>query len=233
MTTFGGMKAAVKRNADSMPDDHPHASAIGDYVNEAANKVILMAYAADRRAMNAFPELRNRRWASDATVDGQGEIDMPSTLLILESARITKSTGVYSPSTQREYDMTEITDPGHFAFLDKTTTGWPVMWTRHGSVFSFWPTCSADPDYRTRIVLTGVRKEVALTSDSQSFAMNELWHPAVITCATAITLKNLREFADAREMMAAVKEDVTATLNLVGLEALRNRVNIQIAGMPK
>lgn len=227
------MKAAVALNLDNMPSDHPFYSSIGDALNQAANKVILMSYAKDRRAVNCFPELRDRRW-TDTTTNGSAHFDLPSTLLILESVKCTQTQDAYNPATQREHQVIEEPDSDLFAMLNKTATGWPVRWTRSGNQIEYWPTCSSSPtDYRTVVVLRGVRKEDALTSDSQSYVMSDVWHPTVVACATALMMRNMREFEDAREMLADVEKEVTATLNLVGLERMRNNVTLEIAGTPR
>jgi hypothetical protein len=229
---FGDMKTAVALQLDNMPSDHPFYSSIGTALNQAANRVILMSFAKDRRAGNCFPELRHTR-RDDVTADTEAQFDFPSTLLVMEAATCTQNSAAYDPSTQREYPITEV-PPSTFALLDKSAKGWPVMWTRHGSKFSYWPTCSASPtDYRTRVIIYGTKKENDLTSDSQSYVMNELWHPTVVACATAIMLRNMREFEAAREMMTDVEKEVTATLNLVGLERIQNKVSLSVAGTPR
>jgi hypothetical protein len=227
--TFGDMKTQAALALDNMQSDHPWYSSIGTHLNEAANAVLMMAYAKDKRAANVFPELRKRRW-TDTTAAAEASFDLPSTLLVLESVTCTRDDTAYDPTTQREHPMSEIA-PEDFAMLNKSATGWPILWTRNGGQISYYPTCSAG--YETVMVIHGTRKESALTTDSQSYAMSDLWHPTVVKVAVGITLQNMGEHERANGWMDAADKGVTGVLNLVGLERIRNRVNVGISGMPR
>lgn len=233
---FSAMKTRVRKNLNNLPADHViwvEYGLGGDFVNEGANRLILHSVSMDRRAANCFPELQNRRW-SDTTVANQNYLALPDNLLVLESATYTKLTTTYDPSAQTEYPMVEMPNPELFAFLVKTAKGWPQLWRRAGKRFEYWPTTSSSPtDYRTKVVLRGLRKEDALTSDSQTFEMSDLWHPTIVKCATAIAADQLGRTEVAKEWWGQVDRDVTATLNLLGLERINDNVRVEIAGMPR
>jgi hypothetical protein len=229
---FGTMQTLVYRNCGNMQPAHPFYSNVADNVNEAANRVIIAAFAEDRRAFNLFPELQNRRWwrLTDANANA---MPIPDNMLVLQTVTRTEVATNYDPDADTEYKMEEETDPEKFALLDKTSTGWPLRWRRDGAQIYYWPTTSTSPtDYRTVLVARGVRKESALTSAQQTFVVNDLWHPVIVKCATAITMEQMGWMTDAERWNGYVQRDITMTVNPSGLEKRGDRVRLKVAGVP-
>jgi hypothetical protein len=229
---FGVMKTRTVLNINNLASSNPHYAYRGDFVNEAANRVIIHAVSQDRRNVNNFPELRDSWWET-ASTNNSNSFALPDDLLVLESARCTRLTTSYDPAIQQTFSMTEYPDPPTFTDLAKTAKGWPTLWRRAANRFEYWPTTSTTPtDYSTVIVIFGIAKEQALTSDSQTFVLNELWHPTIIKCATALMMDAMG-LPDAGAWWDQVDRDVTATINLVGLENIKNNAVIEIAGVPR
>lgn len=234
---YGRMQTLVARNANNLQTSHPQYDLINDatgrtVINEAANRVILHAVAQDRRNVNNFPELRDQWWET-ASSNNSNSFDFPDDMLVMESARCTRSTTSFDDAIQTQYPITECPDENLFAYLSKTAKGWPTQWRRAANKFVYWPTTSTTPtDYSTVIVLSGIAKEQALTTSNQTYTLNELWHPTIVKCATALLFDALG-LPDAAAWWDQVDRDVTATINLLGLENMKNRVQIEIEGVPK
>src|SRR5688572_14607457 len=184
------METRVLLACNNMQSSDPWADYIRDHINEAANAVILLAISRDRRNVNLFPELRQRRWY-DVTVNAQGYLDRPSSLLVLDSVSQTRTTTAYDPSRHTEYPVIEETDQARFALLDKssTTTGYPQIFHDAATQILLWPTPTTA--YLTQVVVRGMRKETALTLDAETFQMNELFHPVIIDYATYLTMQRM------------------------------------------
>jgi hypothetical protein len=227
--TFGVMQTRVALNCNNLQSSDPHYGYVDDAINEAANAVVLMAIGGDRRNMNLFRNLRNRRYY-DITVNGQAYLSRPSNLLILDSVSITRSTTAYAAATQTEYPVTEMTDQQNFGLLNKSATDYPTIFHDASESILLWPTPTTA--YLTYVVVRGIRKEAALTNSGDTFAMEDIWHPIVIDVATSIMLKNMGQFDASEKWMAAAEKRVTQTVNLVGLSNRLNRVRIGIAGAP-
>lgn len=223
---FSTMKTRVQLNVGNMQTSDPFYTYVGDQINEASNRVLLMAVAKDRRAMNSFPELKTRRWV-DVTLNNQGYLQLPTTLLVLDSVTCTRSTATYNASTTTEYPMTEAT-VDNFALYDRTATGWPSQWVRSGISLLIYPTPTTA--YLSQIVLRGIRQEADLSGNADVLTMDPKWHPTVIKAATAIAMEARGWHDDAAKWWDMVERDVTSTINLVGLERVKDSVKVSIAG---
>lgn len=227
---FSDMKARVALACGNMPTGDPWYTYVDEHVNEAANAVILLSLAQNKRNINLFPELKNRRW-SDVTVNAQGYMLKPSTALVVDALTYTKVTTVYNASTDTEYPMTEMNDQWLFGLMDKTSTGWPSLWCEASNSLLIWPTPSSSPtNYLTQIVIRGVRKESALSSATDTFQMNEVFHPVVVDYATYLTMLRMGWNDEADKMLSACEKRLTQTIDLLGLQNKRNRSRIKIAG---
>lgn len=229
--TNANMKLRVMRNLSNAQSSHPVISNdLQAFINEAANRVVLMAAAKDRRAANIFPELRNFG-TSGITVNAQDTLAIPATILVLESVNITKSTSAYASGTQTEYPVYEMPDAQMFGQLNKTTTGYPTQWIRSGANILLWPTPTTA--YLTRVVFRGIRRESDLSQDADVLTMDYIWHPAVIDYASYLGANELGWDDDAQKWLNACEKKVTECLNLVGLERQKNNTSIEIGGMPR
>ena len=223
------MKTRVLLNCSNITSTDTQGAYVGDVVNEAANAVILMALGADRRNMNLFRNLRTRRYY-DITVNAQGYLARPSTLLVLDSVTCTRSSTAYNASTQTEYPLFEEPNQQNFGLLSKSATGYPTIFHDAAESILLWPTPTTA--YLTYVVVRGIRKEAALSANADTFAMEDIWHPVVIDMATSIMLKNMGQHDAAKEWLSSVEKRVTQTINLVGLSNRNNRIRIGIAGAP-
>lgn len=229
--TYATMQTRVKLNLGNMQSTHPLVTYVPDWVNEALNRVILLAASKDRRAANIFPELQNRTW-TDVTVNAQDYLTIPAGVLVLDGLTCTRLTTTYNSATQTEYPIVEQPDPQIFNQLTKTSTGWPVQWKREGGKVKLWPTPSSSPtNYLTQVIFYGLMREADLTG-SATPVMDALWHPAIIDYASYLGATALGWDDDAQKWLTAAEQKVTMTLNLVGLERQKNDSRITIAGMP-
>jgi hypothetical protein len=225
---FSTMKTRVALNVGNMQSSDPWYSYLGDFINEASNRVVLTAVSKDRRAGNCFPSLKTGRWY-DVTVNNQGYLTLPTTLLALDSVTCTRSTSAYNPSSSTEYPVIE-TDTAKFSLFPKDATGWPAQWVRSGTQILIWPTPTTD--YLSQIVVRGMRREADLSNNADVLTMDPMWHPTVIKCATALVMEARGWDDQAPIWWGAVDRDVTSTLNLLGLERLRDNSRVTIAGAP-
>lgn len=225
--TFGTMKTRVALACGNMPSSDPWYTYLGDHVNEAANAIVLLSVQADRRNINLFPELRNRRW-TDITVNNQGYLLKPTDALIIDSVTSTHLTTAYNASTDKEYPVVEEPDQFRFGLFDKTSQNWPQIWCEASTSILLWPTPVTA--YLTYVVLRGIRKETALTAASDTFQMNEVFHPVVIDYATYLMMRRMGWHDEAEKFLSACQDRLTNTANVLGLQNKRNRTRIRIAG---
>lgn len=228
--TFGVMQTRVALACGNMPSNDPWYGYLDDHINEAANAVILLSIASNKRNVNLFPELRSRRW-SDVTVDAQGYMLKPSTALVIESMTYTKSTTVYNASTDTEYKTREEPDQERFALMDKTATGYPSIWCEASNSILIWPTPSSSPtNYLTQVVFRGLRKEAALSAAGDTYQMNEVFHPVVVDYATYLTMYRMGWHDEAEKILTACEKRLTQSIDILALQNKKNRTRVKIAG---
>lgn len=211
-----------------MQTGDPFHTYLGNFVNEAANAIVLLAVSKDKRNINSFPELRRRRW-SDITVNNQGYLTKPSNALVIDSVSVTKSSDAYDPSRSTEYPVIEENDQTRFALYDKSTTtvGYPTVWSEAAGQILLWPTPTTA--YLTRVVVRGIRKEDALVNDADTFVMNEVFHPVIIDYATYLTMQRMG-LDEAEKFLTSAEKRLTQNANILGLEKRRNRNVVEVAG---
>lgn len=226
--TAAVMTADVIRNCNNLPSQHPHYSSILKYINEAKDELMTLMITTHRGLMSLAPRLQNWRWY-DVTVDGQGYLVLPSTMLTLESASYTKSTTAYVPGTTTEYPMFLEADPVLFGQFSKTTTGWPVMYRRNGSRIDMWPTPDSSPtNYLTQIVIRGIRKEDDIATTS-TYKMDAKLHSFVVELATAIAMEKMG-WEEAPQRRASVERRLSHYMNVSAVESGRTMIRTRIAG---
>ena len=225
------MKLRVARNLTNLQSSHPiYSNDLQGFINEASNRVVLMAMAKDRRGFNLFPELRNVQF-EDITVNNQDYLAIPANMLVLDSISITKNSAAYASASQTEYPVYEEPDVQLFNQMNKAQTGYPTRWTRKGARVYFWPTPTTA--YVTRVVFRGTRREADLSADGDTLTMDYIWHPAVVDYASYLGAQALGWKDDADRWLEACQRKVTETANLVGLERMKNESSIEIAGTPR
>lgn len=237
--TLTNMQSRVALNCDNLATTDPvytNSTSLKDYINEAANRVILMATidpATRRRRRNfeMFPELRDRRWAQ-VTVNNQGYLLIPENCLVPDSLMMTKKTAAYDQSRDTEYIIPEY-DLETFRLLDKTTsnTGYPAGWCRSSTEILITPTPTTT--YLTQVILRGIRAEQDLANASDTFVMHPLWHPAVVDMATSLTMTALGWHDQAKIWKDNCASKIGDTVSLLGASNRLNRVHFDIAGAPR
>lgn len=237
--TLSTIQSRVRRNVGNIPTSHPiytDSSSLKDYVNEAAKRVVLMAVidpATKRRRSNfeAFPELRDRRWY-DVTVNNQGYLTMPTDCLVPDSITYTKTTTAYDPSRHTEYVVVE-KDIETFKLLDKTTatTGWPQIWCRSSLSILLWPTPTTA--FLTQVILRGIREEQDLVNPTDTFTVDERWHPAIVDEACSLTCAALNWWDDAAQWHAKAEQKIGEAVSLLGSSKRKNRLRLRFAGVPQ
>lgn len=232
------IQTKVLANAGNIPATHPvwvRNDTGRDFINEAGNRVLLMAGASDRRNFNMFPEMRDWRW-DQVTVAGTVAYDLPINLLVPDTLQITRVQTAYNGATDTEYIVTE-RPIDQFMQLNRaaTNTGWPNIWTRAATQLLISPAPVSTPtDYRTRMILYGIKQNAALSGATNRWEMNPLWHPAGVDYATYLLLNSLAgRKDDAAAYLAACKEKITETVNLLGNASRKDRGRIKIAMAPE
>jgi hypothetical protein len=224
------MTADVIRNCNNLPPQHPHYSSVLKYINEAKDEFMTLMVSSHRGLLSLMPRLQNWRWY-DVTVDGQGYLVLPSTMLTFESASYSKLTTAYVPGTTTEYPMFPEADPVLFGQFTKTTTGWPVRYRRNGSRIDLWPTPDSSPtNYLTQVVIRGTRKEDDI-STTGTYKMDAKLHAFVVELATAITMEKMG-WEEAPLRRASVERRLSRYMNVSATEQGRTMIRTTIAGLP-
>lgn len=224
--TLTQMQATVAMNCDNLATSDPvytDSDSLKRYINEAANRVLLMAVQdgkSRRTNFSAFPELQNRVFDAGNTSNSTQSLAVPATCLVPETLTMTKSTAAYSEGSQTEYTIAECPNYDTFAKLPKTATGYPQLWIRSGNNFLFWPTPTTA--YLTRVLVRGVRRESDLSAGSDTLLMDYLFHPAVVAEATAITCDALGWEEKSVYWHEKAKQKVGEAISLVGAANRKN-----------
>lgn len=223
--TLSTMRTRVAYNLNNLPSTHPRYAEIDAWINEGARQLVRLAFNIDRRALNIFPDLKDRRWTITTTTatsadQGPNWFLLDTSILIIDKVTCTRLTAAYDPSAQKEYPVPP--DSGDFPLLDKAVTGWPILWRRNGNRLEYWPTTTTA--YRTVMIVHDWKLENVISQNDSTFEMHEQWHPSIIKCATAIGLDQLG-WDGAQEKWNEVERDITATINPVGLEAMKGGAN--------
>lgn len=226
--TYSVMQTKLALQCNELQVNDPWYSYLGDAINEAGNGLILFSVSMSRQNMNLWPELRNRRWY-DLTVNNQGYITKPDTMLVADALTCTRLTTAYDPSRHTEYPMREEPDQANFGLFSKdtTTVGWPTIWQDAVTQILVWPTPTTT--YLTQVVMRGIRRESVLAGATDTFQMNAYWHPVVVDYATYL-MKHRMGHDDADKWLGGVKERIGSTVDPLGLASRKNRTRVRIAG---
>ncbi len=222
------MKTKLILQCNTLQSNDPHYTFVGDTVNEAANGLIMLSVSIDRQNINLFPELRNHRF-TDLTVAEQGYISKPAGMLVMDSLTYTKVITNYNPSRDTEYPTSEENDQYNFGLLDKTSTNanWPQTWFDAATSILINPTPTTA--FVTTVVMRGIRKEVPLVLDTDTFQMGTYWHPVIVDYGEYL-MKSRMGLDDAEKVLARVKDRIGSTIDPLGLANRKNRKVVRIAG---
>lgn len=222
----------VIRNCDNLPSQHPHYTSIPQYINEGKNELIRIGLPYGRKFLDLMPRLHNWRWY-DATINAQAYLALPSSMLVLESMGYTKVTTAFSTATSTTYPSYEENSAAIWGMFDRAARGWPTRWRRAGSRIEMYPPPSSTPvDYRTNIVVMGIRREDDLTASSDILRMEPDLQNLVVELGTAITMERMGwESAAGRRDKVVTK--LAEMCNISAMENNKNIVNTRTAGVPR
>ena len=215
---FSTMKTRVGLRLGNMQSSDPFYTYLGDWVNDAANRVILRALSRNARRKEAmFPELQ-KKWRSDATSAGVEYVDYPSNCLWMNQVYSFDSSSAADESRDKRYAMSEVANQDTWELLDKTTstTGYPRRWRRYGNRVQIHPVPTAS--YLTKLLLLGFGEEADLSGSSDVFNMDYKWHPAVIDYAVYLGAKDMGWVEDAKEALEACDRQIAECITVLGRE---------------
>lgn len=196
-------------------------------INHAANRLI-------RMAPDMFPEHYNNSWTQGATTVGANTIALPENMLVLRDVRCSDETvitaGDWSGAQER---VVPIVGADTIGLLNKdaTLTGYPRLCDRKGTNLIYWPTTRTG--YTTYLRFYGIAGEAALTADGSTFRTHKDWDAAIVLLAAEEVATYLGWIDRAKELLAAAKEHLGSSANILGKERATRGLNIGIAGTPR
>jgi hypothetical protein len=196
-----------------------------DAINHAVNRLI-------RMAPDMFPEHNNNSWTQGPTTVGDNLIALPENLLVLREVRSADSST--SPTWEDTKErVVPIVDTDTIGLLGKETTqaGYPRICDRKGTNLIYWPTTRTG--YTTYLRFYGIAGEAALTADGETFRTHEHWDAAIVFLAAEEVATYLGWTDRAKELLAAAKEHLGSSANILGKERAIRGLNIGIAGSPR
>lgn len=232
--TFANLKLEVAERLGNLEDDDLYFERLGEWVNRAANEVILRALEKGRYRYGLFPELHDE-WIVDATANAVGFIEIPADCRIIMgvySFDDADAGGAITISTSDKTIMTEISWR-QYQLLPKTATGWPRLWNRYGNRIRIHPTPSDSPtDYTTKTLIVGIAEENTMSGANDTLVIDPIWHPAVIDYAVYLGATALRWDADADRALGACDRKLTQALSTSGYENRLGNYGRKIKGDP-
>lgn len=224
--TFNEMKTEVQRMLGNLPSSHPFYGDLGNWVNRATNRVVMMAISSNRQKPNLFPELTTS-W-TDITTSGTNYLDEPTDKLAIVRLYSFDDDAVPNTSTTRSLPMSFV-PMEHFEIMKRDTgvVGYPRIWSRKGKRIYIWPTPSAD--YLTYIHVYGVMREPEMSADADEPRMSEVWHDAVVNVAASIGAGKLGWAEDSAKYMASAQADIGMAVNITALEESGHTSPVRLA----
>lgn len=213
---FSTMKTRVALRLGNMQSSDPFYTYLGDWVNDAANRVILRALSRNaRRNESLFPELQ-ALWRTAATTAGVGYVSMPTDLLWLNEVFSFDSSTAADENRDRRYVMVEIGDQQQWEMLDKSTstTGYPRRWKRFSERLQIHPVPTSS--YLTKMLLVGFAREAELSGSTDTFVIDGLWHPAIIDYAVYRGASEMGWVDDAKEVLEACDRQIMECVSILG-----------------
>lgn len=231
--TFSSMKTQVALRLGNMQSSDPFYTYLGQWVNGAANRVILRSLGKNpRRKENLFPELQSK-WRTDATTSGVEYVALGSDVLWVNRVYSFDSSSAADENRDKRYAMAEIGSDDQWEMLDKSTstTGYPRRWRRFSNRLQVHPVPSAS--YLTKLLVLGFAKEADLSGSSDTFNIDSMWHPAIIDMAVYLGAKDMGWVEDANEALMACDRAIEECISILGRENASDRdVRSWVVGDP-
>lgn len=212
------MKTKVALRLGNMQSSDPFYSYLGPWVNDAANRVILRALSRNSKRKEAmFPELQEK-WRTDATTNGVEYISKPTDCLWINSVFSFDSSSAADESRDPRYVMAEVPSQRTWELLDHTTstTGYPRRWRRYGNRIQVHPVPTTA--YSSKLLVLGFAKETDLSGSTDTFVIDQLWHPAIVDYAVYIGAKDMGWMDDAKEALEACDRQIAECITVLGRE---------------
>jgi len=215
---FTTMKTRVKLRLGNMQTSDPFETYVDEWVNDAANRVILRALTLNAKSkQNLFPELESK-WRTDATTAGTEYIAYPADCLWIDSVFSFDSSTATDENRDPRYVMTEIADQRTWELLDKTTStvGQPRRWRRFSNRIQVHPV--PDSNNLTKLLIIGFAEESDLSGDTDVFTIDYKWHPAIVDMAVYLGAVEMEWTETAATALMAVDRRLQESISIRGRE---------------
>lgn len=222
---YSTMKTRVALRLGNMQSSDPFYTYLGDWVNDAANRLILRSLSKNaKRKEQMFPELQ-AKWRSDATSAGVEYVAYPSDCLWITQVYSFDEDTASDESRDKRYAMAEIYSQDQWELLDKSTstTGFPRRWRRFSNRIQIHPVPTAA--YLTKLLVLGFAEESDLSGSSDTFTIDSKWHPAIIDYAVYIGAKDMGWMDDAKEALEACDRQIEECITILGRENASSKDN--------
>lgn len=214
---LGEIKTRVAKTLDNLPTSDPWYTEITSFANRAANTFIRMKV--QHGAYSLFPELFNTwtvgpTWPIDGTIIlDASTIALPSDCLVVQEMQRAESATLPDWTATQEMPIA-YRDPVTFGRLSKNSTlaDYIKIFSRKGKTLKVWPSItSAYPDY---LRLYGLKTEVALVDDADTFFMDTHWHDLVCVLAAQMLAARMGLSERAAELKAEVRSELGETTDV-------------------
>jgi hypothetical protein len=218
-------KNRIIKRLGNMPTTDLFYDNLANYVNSALNEVVLRSLRTDIRAVDNFPELRQRYYA--VTAAGDAGLDIPSDLLVIDKMYSFDDSGAPDLGSDNKREVTEVAEH-EYELRDKTREGYPLNWVRIANNFYLHPTPSAD--FLTYVQVNGIRLPGTLAVDGDTPALRDIWDEAVIDYACYLAAVDQGWIEEAQLWLDACDRKLAQKVGLRGLAARAENRRIGLRG---
>lgn len=215
---FSTMKTRVALRLGNMQSSDPFYSYLGNWVNDAANRVVLRALSRNAKRKEAmFPELQSK-WRTDATTNGVEYVSMPSDCLWITDVFSFDDDAAADESRDKRYVMVEVPSQRTWELLDKSTdtVGYPRRWRRFSTRIQLHPVPTTT--YLTKLLVLGFAEESDLSGNTDTFVIDQRWHPAIVDYAVYLGATELGWGDDAEAALKACDRQIMDCVTVLGRE---------------
>ena len=228
--TLGQMQTYVAKLLGNMQTSDPMYTYIVPGAGAESTSVI---YIAVNRMIRTRPDLFPEHSSISQigpTVAGTNSLSVATDFLILSEVMSAHQATSPNWAAIRGYPVTYI-NPYDFDVLDKATpVGYPILYTKRAKSVYLWPTPSAS--YIDYLRLYGTTKQTAISDTSASFYIQPEWHDCVCNLASAIMATKMGWFETAKQLYAAVAQELGSSRSIRGEEELSQTSLVSVHGTP-
>jgi hypothetical protein len=215
----------IIKRLGNMPTTDLFYANLTEYVNAALNEVVLRSLRTDLRAVDNFPELRQRWYA--VTTDGDAGLDVPSDVLVVEKMYTFNDSALPDFDTDNKREVTEIQEH-EYELRDKAKEGYPLNWVRIANNVYIHPTPTTD--FLTYVQINGIRLPGTLAVDGDTPALRSIWDEAVIDYACYLAAVDQGWLEEAQLWLDACDRKLAQKVGFKGLAARGENRRIGIKG---